>query len=111
MLDYLMLELTVYANTFIFLQDGMTFHVQWNVQKFLNTTLPNRLIGETGATDEDRTNWPPCSPYLTPCDFVLWRYVKEEVFVLPLKLDTDELKSRIKADIEIIDRNVRKSMG
>jgi hypothetical protein len=41
-----------------------------------------------------------------PCDFFLWGYEKEQVFVSPLPLDIDELKLRITAAIETTDRNV-----
>jgi hypothetical protein len=41
-----------------------------------------------------------------PCDFFLWGYVKEQVFVPPLPLDIDEMKLRITAAVETIDRNV-----
>jgi hypothetical protein len=41
-----------------------------------------------------------------PCDFFLWGYVKEQVLVPLLPLDTDELKLRITAAIEKIDRNM-----
>jgi hypothetical protein len=36
----------------------------------------------------------------------MWGYVKEQVFVPPLPLDTDELKCRITAAIETTDRNM-----
>ena len=39
--------------------------------------------------------WPPRSPDITPCDFFLWRYVKERVYVPPLPADLDELTNRI----------------
>jgi hypothetical protein len=41
-----------------------------------------------------------------PCDFFLWGYVKEQVFVPPLPLDIDELKLTVTAAIETIDRNM-----
>jgi hypothetical protein len=47
----------------------------------------------------------PRSPVFTPCDFFLWGYVKEHVFVPPLPLDIDELKLRITAALETVDRN------
>jgi hypothetical protein len=50
--------------------------------------------------------WPPCFPNLTPCDFFLWGYVKEQVFVPPLPLDIDELKLKITAAIETTDGNM-----
>jgi hypothetical protein len=40
-----------------------------------------------------------------PCDFFLWGYIKEQVFVLLLPLDIDELKLTITVAIETIDRN------
>jgi hypothetical protein len=50
--------------------------------------------------------WLPRSPDLTPCDFFLWGYVKEHVFVPALPLDIDELKLRTTAAIENTDRNM-----
>ena len=38
--------------------------------------------------------WPPRSPYVTPCDFFLWSYVKDQVYVLPLPASIQELKVR-----------------
>jgi hypothetical protein len=46
------------------------------------------------------------SPDLTPCDFFLWGYVKENVFVPRLPLYIDELKLRITAAIETVGRIV-----
>jgi hypothetical protein len=71
-----------------------------------NATLPNRWIVKAGAADEEWMKWPPRSPDLTPCDFFLWGYVKEQVFVPPLPQDIDELKLRIAAAIENLDRNM-----
>jgi hypothetical protein len=73
-----------------------------------NAMLRNRWIGRTGAADEEWMKWPPRSPDLTPCDFFLWVYVKEQVLVPVLPLDIDEFKLRITAVIENIDRNVLK---
>jgi hypothetical protein len=49
---------------------------------------------------------PPRSSDLTPCDFFLWCYLKEKVFVPPLPPYVDEYKLRIIAAIEIIDRDM-----
>jgi hypothetical protein len=51
-----------------------------------NATLTNRWIGRAGAAVEECMKWSPRSPDLTPCDFFLWGYVKEQVFVPPLQL-------------------------
>jgi hypothetical protein len=41
------------------------------------------------------TCWPPRSPDLTPSDFILWGYVKGNVFVRPVPVTLDDLKQRI----------------
>jgi hypothetical protein len=41
-----------------------------------------------------------------PCDVILWGYTKEQVFVPPLPLDIGELKLRITAAIETVNRNL-----
>jgi len=42
------------------------------------------------------TTWPPRSPDATPCDFYLWGYVKDQVYVPPLPPSSLELKVRIR---------------
>jgi len=39
--------------------------------------------------------WPPRSPDLTPLDFSVWRYVKDQVFVPLLPASLEELRARI----------------
>jgi hypothetical protein len=34
--------------------------------------------------------WPPRSPDATPCDFFLWGYVKDQVYVPPLPANIPE---------------------
>ena len=46
--------------------------------------------------------WPPRSPDATPCDFFLWGYVKDQVYVPPLPASIPELKVRIRTAIETI---------
>ena len=46
--------------------------------------------------------WPPRSPDATPCDFFLWDYVKDQVYVPPLPASIPELKVRIRTAIETI---------
>jgi hypothetical protein len=43
--------------------------------------------------------WPPRSPDITPCDFFLWGYIKDRVFVPPLATNLDDLKDRITAEV------------
>jgi len=47
-------------------------------------------------------NLPPCSPDATPCDFFLWDYVNDQVYVPPLPTSIPELKVRIRTAIETI---------
>jgi hypothetical protein len=46
--------------------------------------------------------WPPRSPDVTPCDFFLWGYFKDLVYVPPLPASIPELKVRIRTAIETI---------
>ena len=66
---------------------GLEFHPATLAQsshRFLNETLPQRWIGRTGHKDLALHSWLPRSPDMTPCDFFLWGYVKERVYVPPL---------------------------
>ena len=47
-------------------------------------------------------NLPPHSPDATPCDFFLWGYVKDQVYVPPLPASIPEMKVRIRTAIETI---------
>jgi hypothetical protein len=46
------------------------------------------------------TTWPPRSPCATPCDFFVWGYVKDQVYVPPLPASIPELKVRIRTAID-----------
>ena len=39
---------------------------------------------------------------MTPCDFFLWGYVKERVYVPPLPADLDELTNGIMATVKSV---------
>ena len=43
-----------------------------------------RWIGSGTDDDQMLLAWPPRSPDATPCDFFLWGYVKDQVYVPPL---------------------------
>jgi len=47
-------------------------------------------------------NLPPRSPDATPCDFFLWGYVKDRVYVPPLPASIPELKVQIRTATETI---------
>jgi len=46
-------------------------------------------------------NLPPRFPVAAPCDFFVWGYVKDQVYVPPLPASIPELKVRIRTAIEI----------
>ena len=48
------------------------------------------------------TSHTPGSPDATPCDFFLWGYVMDQVYVPPLPASIPELKARIRTAIETI---------
>lgn len=74
--------------------------------------LQNRWIGRAGTADKEWMKWPPPhSPDLTPCDYFLWGYVKEQVFVPTVPLDIGELKLNYRSHQENWQEHVRKSMG
>ena len=45
---------------------------------------------------------PPRSPDATPCDFFLWGYIEDQVYVPPLPASIPSLKVRIRTAIETI---------
>ena len=66
--------------TAVFQQDGAPPHWSLATRALLNTTFPGRWIGRAGATDQNMLDWPPRSPDITPLDFFLWGYVKNDVY-------------------------------
>lgn len=58
-----------------FQQDGAPAHSTVEVRNFLDHLFPHRWIGRFSENP-----WPPRSPDLTPCDFFLWGYLKNEVY-------------------------------
>ena len=56
------------------------------------------------------TCWPPRSPDLTPCDFFLWGYIKDRVFVPPLQVSLNELKQRITTVVASVDKDMLRSV-
>jgi len=81
--NWLMPQLNEGSNDYIFQQDGSPAHYK-DVRGYLNRNWPQRWIGRTGKEDDALMRWPPRSPDLTPCDFFIWGFVKDTVFVPPL---------------------------
>ena len=51
-----------------------------------------RVIRNDCGGDQMLLAWPPRSPDATPCDFFLWGYVKDQVYVPHLPTSIPELK-------------------
>ena len=47
------------------------------------------------------------TPHATPCDFFLWGYVKDQVYVPSLPASIPELKERIRTETETITADMR----
>jgi hypothetical protein len=84
------------SDNFIFQQDGAPPHYHNDVRDYLNDELPQRWIGRAGGEDNCLAKWAPRSPDMTPCDFFLWGYLKDRVYVPSLPQNLEELKRRIR---------------
>jgi len=59
-----------------------------------------RWIGHLGTVE-----WPPQSPDLTPCDFSLWRIIKDRVYAKNPR-DVNHLKSLIEEEFTSLNDNI-----
>ena len=75
-----------------------------------NETLPHRWIGRAVNNDLHLLLWPPTSPDLTPCDFSLWGYFKDNAHKPPLSQNVRELQDRIRAAVQTVGGNMVKSV-
>jgi hypothetical protein len=48
---------------------------------------------------------------MTPCDFFLWGYVKERIYVPQLPADLDELTNRITAAVNSVTEDTSDAFG
>ena len=81
---------TVDRRTLIFMQDGAPAHYALVVREWLDSHFPGKWIGRSGPH-----KWPARSPDLTPYDFFLWGWLKEQVYAASPKT-LDELEERIR---------------
>jgi hypothetical protein len=82
----------------IFQQDGAPAHFDSDVRALLDKTFHEKWIGRGGPT-----RWAPRSPDLTPLDFFLWGYIKNNVYKTPVS-DLTELKMRVENEIKMISK-------
>ena len=87
---------TPMSRDFVFQQDGAPPHSSLQLRAFLNEEVPQRWICRKSAQDSTLCAWNPRSPDITPCDFYLWGYIKDNVYVPPLPTTLDDLIEQIK---------------
>ena len=92
------------AHDLIFQQDGTRPYFTEEVRADLNTHLPKKWIGRRGPIE-----WPPKSQDLSPMNFFVWGYLKNQVYnkkVYVKKLrNVDDLKIRIQEEFTAIRVN------
>ena len=93
---YLFPKLRNYPENMIFQQDGAPPHFALPVRAYLDVKVPNRWMGRAGPIP-----WPARSPDLTPCDYFLWGYLKDQVFD-DLPNTIPQLKTKISQAIATI---------
>jgi len=59
----------------VFMHDGAPPHFALSVRAWLKQKFPGRWLGRRGPHE-----WPARSPDLTPCEFFLWGWAKEELY-------------------------------
>ena len=67
----------------------------YRVRVPLNRFLQQRWIGRAAKRENHLLAWPPRSPDLTPCDFFVWAFVKDCVYLPPLPISLKEHRDRI----------------
>jgi len=94
------------SEDFIFQPDGAPPHFHFDVRAHLIANLSSRLIARTPYNDSSLLPWPPRSPDLTPCDFFLWGYIKDRMYVPPVPRDLRQLQQRIVEAVAAVDHQM-----
>ncbi|GFT34494.1 uncharacterized protein TNCV_4124751 [Trichonephila clavipes] len=89
----------VNKKNFIWQQDGAPPHCHFSVRDWLNITVLDQWIFRKGPHGKAFTAWPPRSPDLKACDFYLWGFIKDCVYVTPLPADLSDLRHRMEAAV------------
>jgi hypothetical protein len=79
---------------FILQLDGVLPHFSFDLHAYFSANLLGRWSGHTSHKDSPLL-WPPWSPDLTFCNFVLMSYIKGCLNVRPMPHDLPQLQQRI----------------
>ena len=104
--NWLLPQMSEDSEKFIFQQDGAPPHWHRDVRRFLNEPVPQRWIGHVRKKTWRFSSGPSRSPDLTPCDFFLWGFVKEAVYVPSLPTTLDDLKNRITTAVNSVTQDI-----
>ncbi|GBL72043.1 hypothetical protein AVEN_115066-1 [Araneus ventricosus] len=80
--------------------------LEHNCPRLSQRELPHRWIGRAGLDDVPLLPWPSRSPDHTPCDFFLWGYVRDKVYITPMPTTLHALQECITAAVTDIDENM-----
>lgn len=106
---FLFPKLRGYAQSLIFQQDGAPPHHAHVVLNHLDQKLRTRWTGKYVST-----TWQTRSPHLSPCNFSLWEYIKDRIYLdLPISIEEMKTKFRehVSSNFEDTLRNVVKTMN
>ena len=82
----------------LFQQDGAAPHYSVGAREILDQRLTDRWIGRRGPIE-----WPARSPDLTACDFWLWTYLRQKVYVNDRAYNSfDDLQNQIQHELQMI---------
>jgi len=79
----------------------ITFY-NWKVLPPFSKKYASASYSFSTEGDNQLLYWPPLSPDLTPCDFFLWGFVKDSVYLPPLPMSLKELRDRITHALQTI---------
>lgn len=100
-------ELNINPQEIVYQHDGAPAHKHRDVVDWLDDNIP-QWIGINGTV-----LWPPRSPDLTPLDFTIWPYIKNQVYQTP-PISMDDLRQKIVLAFENITplmlRNIRNNV-
>jgi hypothetical protein len=68
--------------------------------------MQQQWIGHFRKEDIALQFWPPKSPDLTLCNFFMWEFVKEAVYVPSLPTTLDNLKNRFTTAVKSVTQDI-----
>ncbi|GFW11404.1 uncharacterized protein TNCV_3809231 [Trichonephila clavipes] len=86
-------------DNFIWRKDGAPPHWYLSIRDWLNIIVPDQWICRKGSHDKACFEWSSRSLDLTSCDFYLWGFIKNSVYVPPVPADLPDLRHRIEAEL------------